>query len=597
MNSIFVYHSEKVRHYREEIKSQTGASSRIFYSRSALFIATVILFILFIKDTPLVAFGIVTVTVILFLVLLSREIRLRRKIAFLNNLIRIHDTELKILVKDFKGLNEGNEFLDKQHHFISDLDIFGKRSVFQLLNRTSTYSGKTKLAQWLSFPFLDTTVIKQRQEAVKELSSDKDWSYEFIATGSGNQEKSEDKEIIRSWLEEAAEFSSPYFKIVTVVVPLATIAALICYLAGIINSTPFGTLFVLQLSITGGQTKKISRIHDRLSRRFDSIEKYRRLIAFIEERKFNSATINQQKEQLKAGKLSAGDCIRELKKLTDLLDARMNLIIAVVMNGLLLWDLNLMRRIEAWKTKYKKDFGQWTAVTGEIDAYVSLGMYAANNPSYIYPEVETTEFIIEAKNMGHPMIDEEKLVKNDYVIKGKPKVDLLTGANMAGKSTFLRTVGVNLTLAMIGVPVCAEKYRFRPITLFTSLRTNDSLQENESFFYAELKRLHLLTSDYEQGKEIFFLLDEILKGTNSKDQHSGSVALIKKIIRLNGVGIIATHDVELSKLINEYPDNIRNLCFDIQIKDNKLDFSYKLTEGVCSTMNASFLMKQMGIVD
>jgi DNA mismatch repair ATPase MutS len=168
---------------------------------------------------------------------------------------------------------------------------------------------------------------------------------------------------------------------------------------------------------------------------------------------------------------------------------------------------------------------------------------------------------------------------------------------MAGKSTFLRTVGVNLTIAMIGAPVCASRYKFSPIHLFTSLRTNDSLQENESFFYAELKRLHLLTEQYEQGRQVFFLLDEILKGTNSKDQHAGSEALIKKILRLNGVGIVATHDVELSKLSSEFSEKVRNLRFEITIKANKLNFDYKLSEGVCSTMNASFLMKSMGIVD
>ena len=168
---------------------------------------------------------------------------------------------------------------------------------------------------------------------------------------------------------------------------------------------------------------------------------------------------------------------------------------------------------------------------------------------------------------------------------------------MAGKSTFLRTVGVNLIIAMIGAPVCASRFRFTPILLFTSLRTNDSLQENESFFYAELKRLHLLIEHYENKKQVFFLLDEILKGTNSKDQHAGSEALIKKILKLNGVGIVATHDVELSKLVNQYPDNIRNLCFDIAIINDRLHFDYKLTNGVCSTMNASFLMKTMGIVD
>ena len=166
---------------------------------------------------------------------------------------------------------------------------------------------------------------------------------------------------------------------------------------------------------------------------------------------------------------------------------------------------------------------------------------------------------------------------------------------MAGKSTFLRTIGVNLTLGMIGLPVCATKFTLSPTLLFTSLRTNDSLQENESFFHAELKRLQILMRAYEQGQRVFFLLDEILKGTNSLDQHEGAEALIKKIIRLNGSGIIATHDVALSKLATEFPKNIRNLCFEISIVNDTLLFDYKLKDGVCATMNASFLMRKMGI--
>jgi DNA mismatch repair ATPase MutS len=597
MDGLSSYHSEKIREYGEAMQRQSRESGRIFYSRSVLFVAAIIVFLYFIKTIPAISFGMLLLTVAAFLYLLNREIRLRRQSTHLSNLVHIHEKELKILRKDVSGLDEGNEFLDKQHHFISDLDIFGRKSIFQLLNRTSTYTGKMKLAQWLSAPFLDAGVIQQRQEAIKELAAEKEWAYEFIATGSGNKETSNDKEIIGSWLKEPAEFSKTALAVVTIAVPAITIIAGILYFIGIINATPFGLLFTLQLAISGFNTKKISTIHDRLSRRFDSIEKYRQLISLIEGRKFNSSLLNGQKELLRTDSRSAGDTIHDLKKLTDLLDARMNIVVAVVMNGILLWDLNVMRRIEKWKRNNKDNFEKWIAVTGELDAYLSLAMYAANNPSYIYPEAETNVFTIEAKNMGHPMINESTLVKNDYFISGKPKVDLLTGANMAGKSTFLRTVGVNLTLAMIGAPVCAERYRFSPVVLFTSLRTNDSLQENESFFYAELKRLHMLTHSYEQGKEIFFLLDEILKGTNSKDQHSGSVALIRKIIRLNGVGIVATHDVELSKLVGEYPEQVRSLCFEIQIKDNKLDFSYKLTPGVCSTMNASFLMKTMGIVD
>ncbi len=256
-----------------------------------------------------------------------------------------------------------------------------------------------------------------------------------------------------------------------------------------------------------------------------------------------------------------------------------------------------MRKIEKWKNKHKDNFLKWIDVIGEFDAFISLALYSYNHPDYSFPEINDKGFAIAAENVGHPLINKNKLVTNNYKIENLPKVDLLTGANMAGKSTFLRTIGVNLVLGMIGAPVCASTFRFTPVLLFTSLRTNDSLQENESFFYAELKRLRLLIQHYENNKPVFFLLDEILKGTNSKDQHAGSEALIKKIIKLKGVGIIATHDVELSKLQNEFPGEVENLCFEITINDDKLNFDYKIKSGVCRTMNASFLMKKMEIID
>jgi len=556
-----------------------------------------VLFFLFYKTQAIFAYSFSALTVIIFLFLLSMELQLKRKTSFLKNLIKVNEIEIQLLKKNFNGINEGLEFIDKQHHFISDLDIFGRKSIFQILNRTSTYTGRTKLAQWLTHPFLDKETIVARQEAIKELSSKAEWNHEFIALGFQNKEQAKDKEVIEEWLNEKNTFSNLFLKISCVLLPILSVASIVLFFLGKINETPFILFFFLQLGIIGSYTKRINKIHDNLSRKFDSIEKYRQLISLIEKESFKSNLLSKLKSVFVNDNNSASENIKELKSLTDKLDARMNIVVAVLLNGILLWDINIMCGIENWRKKNKDHFMKWVDAIGEFDAFISLGMYAHNNPSYVFPEVETTHFTIEAENLGHPLIQENVLVKNNYNISHAPKVDLLTGANMAGKSTFLRTIGVNLTIAMIGAPVCASSYKFSPIHLFTSLRTNDSLQENESFFYAELKRLHLLTEQYEQGKQVFFLLDEILKGTNSKDQHAGSEALIKKILKLNGVGIVATHDVELSKLSSQFPDQVRNLRFEITIKDDKLIFDYKLSEGVCSTMNASFLMKKMGIID
>ena len=597
MNTLLSYYTNRITTFNKEIEEHNSKFNKIFYSRIFLFLLAVVLFLLYYKTHAVFAYSFSAITVVLFLFLLSRELQLKRKTSFLKNLIKVNEIEIQLLKKDFNGINEGTEYIDKQHHFISDLDIFGRKSIFQILNRTSTYTGRTKLANWLTYPFMDKETILARQEAIKELSSKPEWNHEFIALGFQNKEKATDKEVIEEWLNEKNTFSTLFLKISCVVLPILSITSIVLFFIGLINETPFTLLFFIQLGIIGAYTKRINKIHDNLSRKFDSIEKYRQLISIIEKESFNSTLLSKLKSVFVNENTSASKNIKELKSLTDKLDARMNIVVAILLNGILLWDINVMCGIENWRKKNKDLFMKWVDAIGEFDAFISLGMYAHNNPSYVFPEVETNHFIIVAENLGHPLIQDTVLVKNNYSISQAPKVDLLTGANMAGKSTFLRTIGVNLTIAMIGAPVCASRYKFSPIHLFTSLRTNDSLQENESFFYAELKRLHLLTEQYEQGKQVFFLLDEILKGTNSKDQHAGSEALIKKILRLNGVGIVATHDVELSKLSIQFPEQVRNLCFEITIKDNKLNFDYKLSEGVCSTMNASFLMKTMGIVD
>ena len=588
-------YKQRISFFNEEINKEKKGVNVIFYTRLLVFITSFLLFFLFIQQSPGIAFLLLLFVIILFLVLLKKELKAQRRIDYLKKRIQLNENEILILNNNFNTFDPGKEFINKEHPYISDLDIFGHRSVFQLLNRTSTYSGRVKLANWLTFPFLNTGDIIERQQAIKCLSTKLEWSQQLIAQGVTDKENEQDKDIIRDWLNEDVYFSSSFIRISRIVLPILTVASLLLFFAGIVDSGYFIFLFFFQLFVVGSKLKVTNHIHNQLSRKINSVEKYASLIHLIEGENFDGELLNNLKQQLSAAQINAGNIIRKLKKLVDLLDSRLNILVAVVLNGIFLFDIQIMYLLEKWKTDNKDHFLNWIDIIGEFDAFTSLGIYAYNNPSYVYPETETGSFMIHAEGTGHPLILKTKLVKNSYKLAGLSRIDLLTGANMAGKSTFLRTIGVNLILAMIGTPVCAQRFRFTPVLLFTSLRTNDSLQENESFFYAELKRLQQLMQQYEEGKQVFFLLDEILKGTNSKDQHIGSMELIKKIIRLKGSGIVATHDIELSKLQQEFPEHIRNLCFEIRIENDKLSFDYTIKEGVCATMNASFLMKKMGI--
>ena len=286
-----------------------------------------------------------------------------------------------------------------------------------------------------------------------------------------------------------------------------------------------------------------------------------------------------------------------MSRLIQAFDSRLNFLVGFVLNGLFLWDYHSVYRLEKWKSQYREMFPFWLQMLGQIDAYVSLGNYANNNPDYVYPVISDKNIVFSATKLGHQLIDEDKRVNNDFALERTGTVCIISGANMAGKSTFLRTVAVNFILGMTGVPVCAEEMKFIPSKLFTSMRTTDSLSKNESYFYAELKRLKKLKSMVEEGEPVFFILDEILKGTNSADKSLGSKLFLKRLIELKATGLIATHDTSLGEMENEYSGVVINKCFEVEINGESIEFNYKLQDGITHKMNAAFLMKQMGILE
>jgi len=320
------------------------------------------------------------------------------------------------------------------------------------------------------------------------------------------------------------------------------------------------------------------------------------LLSAFENESFNSTLLNEIKQNIAGKEASASVSVKKLGRLIQAFDTRNNIMVAFVLNGLFLWDYQSIFRLEKWKSANRNSFALWLGMLGQVDAFISLGNYAFNNPGFAYPEISSEGVIFSAKNLGHQLIDEKMRICNNFSIGKKGTVCIISGANMAGKSTFLRTVAVNYILGMSGAPVCADEMSFLPSKIFTSMRTIDSLSHNESYFYAELRRLSLLKKMIENGEPVFFILDEILKGTNSDDKSTGSKLFLQRIIENSATGLIATHDTSLGKLESVYP-NVMNKCFEIEIHGEKIIFDYKLQDGVTQKMNAVFLMKQMGILD
>lgn len=267
----------------------------------------------------------------------------------------------------------------------------------------------------------------------------------------------------------------------------------------------------------------------------------------------------------------------------------------LVLNTFLLWDLRQANSLNKWKDKYGKAVAKWFEILANIELVNCLATLTFNHPGWVSPAIADEHFTLSGEQIGHPLIDETKRVDNSFATNGTGKVSIITGSNMAGKSTFLRSVAVNLVLAQTGAPVCAKSFTFSLVKLYSSMRIADNLAENTSTFYAELKKLKTIIEKVKQHEKVFILLDEILRGTNSLDRHTGSEALIRQLIREQTVAVIATHDVELGRLENSYPDAISNYHFDVQVAGEELYFDYKLKRGICQSINASLLMKKIGI--
>lgn len=533
----------------------------------------------------------------LFLFLIKYFNLLAERIRYRENLIRINSSELNALKGDYSAFNGGNNYINKEHDFANDIDLFGEDSLFRYINRTVTGFGRETLARWLADPYLLKGSIGERQESVKELAENISWRQEFMAHGLGKPLEKDDIESLRTWLDGKENyFSSALMRTTVIVSPLLTFLLLILTIVKLIPVNIFGFMFIFNLLLSGAYLKKNNRIHSLVSRKFNFLESFEKLISAFGKEKFRSQILADASVKLFAGSKSAAIMIKELGQIIQAFDSRLNIFAGLLLNGLILWDFQCIKRLEKWKLETAGQLPEWLELIGEVDALISLSNHAYNNPAYMFPEISEGEPVLEGVGMGHPLIDEKIRVCNDFSMDHKGMICIITGANMAGKSTFLRSVAVNLLLGMTGTTVCAAKFKFAPVILFTSMRTADSLSHNESYFYAELKRLKALKDRMDSGEELFFILDEILKGTNSEDKSTGSKLYLTKLANRNGTGIIATHDISLGRMEKDFSGKIFNKCFEVEIREESVFFDYKLRDGITQHMNAGILMKQMGII-
>ena len=508
----------------------------------------------------------------------------------LNCKIEINQTEIAVLNGDFSFLPKGNEYLDSDHHFSHDIDLFGENSFFQYLNRTASTDGSRKLANLMTEN--QTSSIYKKQEAIKELSEKVKWRQHFSALISMVKTEIPTKKIIGFFKNYKNVFSK-----IALFLPISFSAISILFIVlTFFEILPFNALviwFFVGLIVTSLFLKKTQRLYTNASKVKDTFRQYYLVLQEIENTDFYSDILKEKQKEIKSENKKASSIFNEFSKALDAFDQRNNLLIASLGNAFFLWEIKCAVKVEKWIILYNHNVVQWLEVITFFDAKNSLANFCFNHPNYVFPEIVKDSSIINSQKLGHPLLNSKNRIDNDFEIN-KNSFLIVTGANMAGKSTFLRTISLSIVMANIGLPVCANSFKYKPVKLITSMRTADSLAENESYFYSELKRLKLIVETI-QTDDYFIVLDEILKGTNSKDKASGSKKFVEKLVTLNTTGIIATHDVSLCELENDFKE-IKNFFFDAKITNNKLSFDYLFKKGVCENRNASFLLKKMKII-
>ncbi|SHJ88968.1 MutS-related protein [Pseudozobellia thermophila] len=527
----------------------------------------------------------------LFLFLVTRHSRLQYRRDLLTALIDINTTELRVLRRDFHDLPDGSEFKDPLHYYSQDIDLFGRGSFYQYANRTALKQGSEIFARLLTENGIDG--IELKQEAIKELAQNPEWRQRFSAIAS-LAKTGATTQGISDWLKGYQRFVPGVMKVIPYVFSALTLCWLVLYFMDVVPEALLITWWVVGMGITGAYLKKTMFLMEHTANAQSVFQQYHKLMVLIEDQEFEARMLQNEKTNITSEKFKVSEVTERFSKLLYNLDKVGNLVYSIFANGFFLRTVSHCYQVEDWIGKYGTYTEKWFDTVAFFDAYNSLGNFAFNHPSYSFPKIANGDRVLESIGTGHPLLDPEQSVLNDFTID-KQQFFIVTGANMAGKSTFLRTVSLEIVMANLGLPVCAKEVRYSPIKLITSMRTTDSLTDDESYFFSELKRLKFIVDEIQKDR-YFIVLDEILKGTNSIDKAKGSRKFVERLVRSRSTGIIATHDLSLCEVADELPQ-VENHYFDAEIIDNELHFDYKFKDGVCKNMNASFLLRKMEIVD
>lgn len=593
-----------LKHYEVSIKEITDKIAKVKIKvdrfsiiRVALLIVEVFIFIGFVSvqnETLVFILGAcLSIPIAVFVIVVKKQNLLIKEELYLKNLLWIYQNEANLLNGLTNGYSDGSSFEDENHPYLSDLDVFGKSSLFALINRCSTQIGINQLLRHLSTEN-DKKTILERQDAIKEILTKIDSTFEFRAKLKGHDvSKIEQiKNKLKNQLSSQLTFTHQAF--LKIYVKLLPYFIAVLFLAAILVGgklwSILGIFAFINAFITFLFSKKINLVYYGFSGGSALLNDCSVAIKWTEDHNWESnylLSFFQSKDKV-SGQIQA------LSKIIQAFDARLNILLAAFLNFFLLWDLRCCIQIDEWHKTSSLEVENGLDRIGYFEELIAIATLSYNHPEWIFPTIED-QFSLSTIAIGHPLIKAQQRVDNDYQLLAQPTVDIVTGSNMAGKSTFLRTLGINMVLAYAGAPVCASKMSLSIFKVLTYMRIKDSLNESTSTFKAELDRLKMILTQVALYPNSFVLIDEMLRGTNSRDKYLGSKVFIEKLIDLKTPTLFATHDLQLSELIDLHKDAVRNYHFDIQITEGEMKFDYKIKSGPCTTFNAAILLKEIGL--
>jgi len=590
-------YTHRLHELEREQSAEQGREKRLGFAKLVVAALTLIAALVLLRYSAFIEF--LAIPVVVFIVLAVMQEKLIRRLCIRSRSIHFYQRGLARLNDEWAGTGEtGDRFLDPLHPYARDLDLFGKASLFELLCTARTRAGEETLAAWLQAAAPVDEVLL-RQEAIRDLRGRVRFREQLFSLGE-TVRLGVQPEALAKWGERGPFFPSQATRIVTTVLG-------ILWVAGIVGWAVWG-LGAYALAVSVLNLAWAHRLHARFEEAADRIEKatgdlelLAEVLAHFEQEQFSSPKLAEiqaglRREGIGRDGIASSAAIRKLARTVEIIKSRRNLALRPL-DIFIYWCVQLVFVAERWQEKFGPQIRGWLAAVGQLEALTALSAYAYEHPEDVFPEFDQagTGALFDAEGLAHPLLPVSKAVRNDLKLGGGLQLIILSGPNMAGKSTFIRSVGANAVLAQAGAPVRATRLRLSPLTVAASICILDSLSGGVSRFYAEIHRVKLV-SDLTHGPvPVLFLLDELLSGTNSHDRLAGTEFVVRSFVDHKAIGIVSTHDLALARIPESMGERAANCHFEDRFEDGQLIFDYKLKPGIVQTSNALELMRSIGL--